>query len=171
MIGCLLNKFAVRRQFDHGDHGAKLSARAQEHLAQCPACRAAYENEVALTNRFAAQRPAATEPPPFLRARIVNAVRQTKRESSAPNYRWVAATAGVALLVAFVATHLEPQPKPERTFNIAFNADFLEAENLLEAAKFEKLSNPLQTEIEALKNDTKKAAKALAACFSPTTSP
>lgn len=147
------------------DHGAAIPADAEMHLQHCARCREFFEGQRAVVSGLT-RKTVTVEPPPFLRTRILNAVRQTERKTGRLDLRWVAATVAVALITALIVTRSEPERQPARTLNLALNTDLFETKVVVQAANLE---NPLEAEFQNLENDTRNAARALAASFLPST--
>lgn len=155
MIQCLLHQRALRK---HIDEGTSLPAEVNAHAQTCPDCGAILKAHAALSG---AGRPSSAEPP-FLHSRIMNALAAAP-ESSAPRFRWVAATAAVAVAATLAIFTLQ---KPAPAVAVAIPTTTLSA-SLFPKIDTTRIENPLEQEIENLREDTRNAAQALAASFLP----
>lgn len=155
MIHCLLHQRALRK---HIDEGASLPAEVNAHAQTCPDCGAILKAHGALGR---AKRPSSTEPP-FLHSRIMNAL-ATAPEAAAPRLGWAAATAVIAAAAAIAAFTLQ---KPAPDVAVAIPTAVLSAK-LFPKIETARIENPLEQEIENLREDTRNAAHALAASFLP----
>ena len=166
------------------ESGAALPRCCRRHLAKCPECRAAVQDEDLLALRLRAAAPATRcAPSPFLAAKIVAATqlangfagdrRRVRHRLLAPVF------AAVALVAVVFGWHWLRRPAdfgPAAPALPAVLAD-LETRRLpipdgaTLLASSAKLDEPLQREWTALLADARAAADSLAAAFLPPTPP
>lgn len=166
------------------ESGAALPRCCRRHLAKCPECRAAVQDEDLLKLRLRAAAPATRRAPsPFLTAKIVAATqladgfagdcRRVRHRLLAPVCAAVALVAGVvgwhsfhrpaefgsaapALPPVLADWETRPLPIPDGASLLASSA---------------KLDEPLEREWTAMLADARSAADSLAAAFLPQTPP
>ena len=151
MNTCWLHRRAIQN-FLEGE--APLSAAAQRHLDQCEACASEINEQRALISSLSTK-PVEVETP-FLRARILNSVREDPFQPT-PRLRYALAFALIA--ICFCATPLLLNRGPETKVVLE-----IEKPRLAVTAKF---TSSYDQELENLRADTTNALRALAANFVP----
>jgi hypothetical protein len=163
MIRCWTHRNEIRR---HLNEGAAIPETTREHLTTCANCREILEAHNSVQNALTRERPAHIELP-FLRARILNALQpQPSRTREAS---WSACTLrrfGIAVTLVFVTLLTlqkgnENSPQPQvQTIPPTWELPKLASAQI-------EIPNSLESELEFLKSDTQRAARALAASFMP----
>jgi hypothetical protein len=155
MIRCWLNSFALTR---HLEEGAEISENLRAHLASCETCRATALAQREVISMLSVEIPSVAEPP-FLKARILNAVKATQPSRRPPLWpAW-----GLAAAVVVVPIFLLPR-REAKVATAEWKFPKLEATSGIKAVA---APLPIETEFENLKADTRNAARALAANFLP----
>jgi predicted anti-sigma-YlaC factor YlaD len=158
MIRCLFSQKEIRRNLDDN---AALSPETLKHLETCDECAALLKSQSALVKVLKSRRDENLEIP-FLRARILNAIQSGagRRPSTPLRAIWtsLAAVTMVALMFALL-----PRSKTAQSQNAAPAWELPRF-----AAVPPEFTESLDTELESLKSDTQRAARALAASFLPT---
>lgn len=158
MIRCLFSQKEIRRNLDDN---AALSTATRKHLETCDECAALLKSQSAVVQVLRSRRDANVEAP-FLRSRILNAIQSGPGRTPSTPLRaiWtgLAALTMVALMFALLPRSKTAQPQ--------IAAPAWELPQF--AAAPPEFTESLDTELESLKSDTKRAARALAASFLPT---
>jgi hypothetical protein len=160
MIRCWIFRNEIRR---HLDDGSTISAGTRQHLEGCPACAAMLQTHSALVKNLKAFRNENDEiEVPFLRARILKAIQGGAERTHSRTLRviWtgVAASALALVIIAML-------PAPENLVEPRVAAPVWELPKF--AATRVEVTDSLETELESLKADTERAARALASSFLP----
>ncbi len=163
------------------DDGTTVSHKVQQHLQGCGACEHHYQLQQRLISQLSQQAPQdCFEPSPFLRGKIVAAVRQAAeggpQTASAPRISWMgglAFSSVAALAIAFGVMMNQPEPTPPSA-ELLTRVIQLSGDQVLEEATgqdFEawslSLNQPLETELQLVMNDARSAIDSLAASFIP----
>lgn len=155
MISCLFHSRAIRRHFDDCE---PLPGRTIAHIEQCERCREHVAIHSAVVKALTAQSPR-LDGPPFLHSRVMQSLTEApKAPVGAPKFQWAALSCAVALVAIGIVIHPLNRPAPEPTW------PDLGPKITLKTTLPE---NPLETEINHLRQDTFNAARALAANFLP----
>ncbi len=179
MISCWLTRREIAQCVD--DDRAP-NTRAQIHLAQCSGCEQHYRLQQRLVSRLTREaHQDAMEPSPFLRGKIVAAVRraadaETELAPPAPRYGWLrglALSGTAAVLIVIGIIQEQPDPNPPSAELLA-KVIQMSSDDVLEEATGQDLegwskaiNDPLESEIESVKADARSAIGTLAASFIP----
>ncbi len=166
MIACWLHQSAFRR---HLDDARPLPPRAQVHLDECSHCRAQFTAQRRVVGALSESRPAELAPPPFLRSKIMRAVAgaPASRPVFTPRFTLgIGLTAAAMVALSFALRPGDPTPIPDQVampFRLEMPAALKASANLASTS----LENPFETELKNLQEDTRNAARAFAASFTP----
>ena len=163
------------------DDDATLSSSVQQHLNGCETCEHHYQLQRRLIGQLSRQAPQENfEPSPFLRGKIVAAVRQAAEGTPEPvsptGFSWIgglAFSSVAALAVAIGVMMSQPEPTPPSA-ELLTKVIRLSGDQVLEEATgqdFEawsvSLNQPLESELQFVMNDARSAIDSLAASFIP----
>jgi hypothetical protein len=156
MISCFFHSHAIHR---HLDDGEPLPESTTGHIENCARCRQTVNGQSAVIEALIAP-VERTEAPPFLHARIIRALREPQNKPRRNlKTQWAVATCAIAVITIGLAVF-----PPERSVEPAPSWPALRTELTLKTPLPE---NPLESEINHLREDTLNAAKAFAANFVP----
>lgn len=178
-MNCLLHRFWIDRALDDG---RPLSARIERHLAGCPDCRRHHAQQTRLLRQLAGGGEGIrAEPSPFLRTRILGAVKAAARPAnpSMPRWAWAAGCAGLLALAAIIFSSgsapesgpvaqteaFVPVTPPADTGLLETPARWTDGGRWLQVTT--NLDQPLQRELNLVLEDARKALRALSADFLP----
>ncbi len=179
MIKCWHYRRIISRSLDED---TPLPPAAQAHLAGCPDCRRRCQTEQEIVRRLSAgaAAPRRPQPPPFLQARIMARIASlppAARRASHPFL--IYGTVGLAAAYIVLTTiYLRPgqtgsrpssgliaHVQPQRGAGTAFSKGW--SDPALLAGLATNLDQPLETEMQAVVQDARGAATALADNFFP----
>jgi hypothetical protein len=157
MIRCWISRRDVRR---HLDQGAELSRETLAHLEICEDCAASLTAQRAVVQTLRAGIREETNAP-FLRARIMRSIQSGVETPHSKTLRVVWTGVGAfAVVVLMVAVLPRSKTLPPQATAPAWELPKIEVASV-------QVTNSLETELESLKSDTQRAARALAASFMP----
>lgn len=178
MITCWLTRREIAKNLDDG---TILQETAHKHLHHCAACECHYQQQRQLVAQLSNEAHIdSVEPSPFLRGKIVAAVRRAADSETvstpSPRFAWsggFAFSALAALVIVFGIVWNQPDPNPPSA-ELLTKVIQLSGDQVLEETtgqNFEAwtvaLNQPLESEIDFVMNDARLAIDSLAASFIP----
>lgn len=177
MITCWFTRQSISRCLDDG---VRLSDHAQRHLDHCADCHAHYHEQQVLVSRLSQEAQIGDlASSPFLRGKIVAAVRQAATPEPVPRptlgVSWAGGLAFSLITAIAVAIGIQwQQPSAPPSSELLASVLEFSGEQVLEEATgqtFEELTialnKPLETEMQFVMNDARMAIDSLASGFLP----